>query len=60
MNIGDLVTGGEIHIITDEIYKLASQCVFITAVRPGRVHELQGVRNEISGIVSKENRDVTD
>lgn len=61
VNIGDFVTWSKVDVITKEVDKLTSQRVFITVIRPWRVHELQRVRHEAGGIVSKtENESIDD
>ena len=50
VNLGDFLTRCEVHVITDNAYKLATQCVSIVVVRPWGVHELQRVRDDISGL----------
>lgn len=52
VNICDLVTWCEENFITDEVDKLTFQCVFITFIRPRRVHELHRVRDQV-GVLSR-------
>ena len=56
VNISNLVTWCSENLITDEVDKSTSQCVFITVIRPWRVHELQRVRDEVGGFISKKGK----
>ena len=61
MNVSDLVTWCEEHLITDEVDKLTSQRVFIAVIRPGRVHKLQRVGDKVccfTSIIEKKNETV--
>ena len=53
VNVGGLVTGSEVEVITDDICKLVSKRVFIVVVRPWGVHEPQSISDDVSVLLAR-------